>query len=167
MTVRRGGDPAARAELEVYGTKEAADTLRQVGDRAADMKPAMQRVFDIMEEGIRKQFESKGAHLGTPWPELAKSTVERKARAGLSSEPLVGATRHPADVAYRWTRPGEVCDQDWLELARRTSWHTFQQGGSKGPGSHTIPARKVVGVAKEDSSRIFATIRSYLSTGRL
>lgn len=44
----------------------------------------IRKVWDI--------FDSKGSLLGMPWPPLAPSTVERKARQGLSPEILVGET---------------------------------------------------------------------------
>jgi phage gpG-like protein len=155
----------ARADLEVFGDKEAADLLRQVGDRAVDMKPAFAKCYTIMEEGLRKQFESKGAYLGTPWPALAKTTLERKAREGLSSEPLVGASQILKTSLEGGRGRIKSVTKTQVRIGTKDFVARFHQGGSKTKAG--LPARKLVGVSRGDWSRVFATIRSYLSTGRL
>lgn len=74
-----------RFEMSISGVDAAVGELHDLVVRAEDMSPAMQQVKALLLAGHRKQFQSKGAYLGTPWEKDAPATVAKKARHGLAS----------------------------------------------------------------------------------
>ena len=73
------------AELDFSGLPETTEVLREIGGRGDDMRPATRIVRDLLVKGNRKVFESKGAAIGKPWPDLKPGTLARKARWGVPS----------------------------------------------------------------------------------
>jgi hypothetical protein len=72
-------------ELDFSGLSDTERKLRELAGRVDDMRPATRVVRDLLVEGNRKVFESKGAAVGRPWPDLKPGTLARKARAGIPS----------------------------------------------------------------------------------
>jgi hypothetical protein len=64
-----------RLELDARGIQKAGRHIHGAADRAADLRPAFQRVADEWLDSEKRQFES-----GKGWKKLAKSTRERKVR---------------------------------------------------------------------------------------
>jgi len=71
--------------MTISGVDAAVGELRDLVFRAEDMSPAMRQVKALLLEGHRKQFQTKGAYLGTPWAPDAEATVRKKARHGVAS----------------------------------------------------------------------------------
>jgi phage gpG-like protein len=77
-------------EITERGAATAALHLRQVGERAADPRPAFDKIGRDLQQSEAAWFATRGE--GT-WPPLAQQTEEFKAAQGLRSEPLVATGR--------------------------------------------------------------------------
>ena len=150
-----------RFDLEIKGDSTATARMEELSNRAVNLSPVLTAAGEIMKKGLAKQFDSKGAYLGgkgTPWPKLAKATVERKVRQGFNpdilrangelEESLRGGSGHVFRVAKTQVRTGT---KDYR--AR------FHQGGTiKGE-----PARKLVGLSTRDREKIFSLVRKHMT----
>lgn len=56
--------------------------LREMGDRARDLRPAMETIGEMLKISTDRRFETATDPDGNPWTPLAASTVARKAKAG-------------------------------------------------------------------------------------
>jgi phage gpG-like protein len=83
-----------RLRLYIDGEKAVAEDLRAIGQRARDAKPVMRVIQQLMARGAREQFETQGARSGEPWKTDTPAWIERKRRAGHSTdtEQETGAT---------------------------------------------------------------------------
>jgi hypothetical protein len=77
--------------ISLQGVKASAAMLNEIGERAVNMRPAFLRIRKLLIEGNRKQFETKGAYLGTPWAKSAPGTLARKARLEQDLTPMVAS----------------------------------------------------------------------------
>lgn len=72
-----------RASIDVEGIPGAKRMLSEIARRGLDMRPPLTGIKAILFEGNRKQFESKGSYLGTPWVADKPETIARKGREGV------------------------------------------------------------------------------------
>lgn len=70
---------AGHLSLRSEGATEIVQRMNARIARLHDMRPELIRAAEIVHEGTRQWYDSRGE--GT-WPELAESTIERKASAG-------------------------------------------------------------------------------------
>jgi hypothetical protein len=75
--------------IDLRGVQGSASMLEEIGERAINMRRAFIRIRKLLIEGNKKQFETRGRYLGTPWAQNAPGTLARKARLGQGSEPMV------------------------------------------------------------------------------
>lgn len=72
-----------RVELIVtHPPDPAAEALEEMGGRARNARPVMQKIMGHLTQAQREQFASEGARGGTPWPEKKDATKARQRRAG-------------------------------------------------------------------------------------
>lgn len=148
-----------RIDLDINGDKAAAARLKEIGDRAVNVKPVLTQIGEVMREGLAKQWETGGAHLGgkgSPWPKLAKATIERKAREGLNREVLRATGALESSL-----KGGAIFSvaSSQVRVGTKDFRARFHQGGTK----QGMPARKLVGVAKADRQGIFRLLRRHLT----
>lgn len=150
-------------DVDIFESAAVAD-LRGFAQRASDMRPAMGEVRPLMMEGIRRQFESHGNYLGTPWPALSYETVRRKSREGKSPELMVdqgylstSLTGGPGMVSRVTRTMARVGVQDFV--AR------FHQRGASGGRRGDMPARPVVGISDTGQELAMLIIRRFLIGG--
>jgi hypothetical protein len=91
-----------RLHVEALGDEVVARHLLAMSGRATNAAPAMIGVIAGLYNIAERQFESQGGYGGTPWPPLADTTVERKAREGLDPR-ILHAT---LDLRESLTEPG-------------------------------------------------------------
>lgn len=147
-------------DVDIYETAAVTD-LRGFAERASDMRPAMGEVRPLMIEGIRRQFESHGNYLGTPWPALSAETLRRKSREGKAPELMVddgdlaAALTGGRGMTSRVTRTSSrVAVKDFV--AR------FHQGGATEGRRGDLPARPVVGISDSGKELAMLIIRRFL-----
>jgi len=60
----------------VLRTKQAETMLKQIGVKANDLRTVFRGpIATSLAENMRQQFDSRGAHFGTPWPPLSSTTI--------------------------------------------------------------------------------------------
>lgn len=78
--------------IEAFGETEVSRTLLRFADNAADMSEAFDEVHEEFIAAEKAQFEGQGVGPSGPWAPLAPSTAAAKARLGIDSRILYGAT---------------------------------------------------------------------------
>jgi phage gpG-like protein len=105
------------------------DALAAFQASLADQSPVLGRIADDFRELIAEQFASEGRAGGTPWAELAPSTLRRKRGAAISILYETGA------LLRSLTDPGsadhlEESDGQSLTLGSRLPYALFHQTGT-------------------------------------
>lgn len=60
----------------VLRTKQAETMLKQIGVKATDLRAVFRGPIATSLAGhMKQQFETRGAHFGTPWPPLSTTTI--------------------------------------------------------------------------------------------
>ena len=156
-------------DTEVIGDEKVLLDLEEMIGRANDARPATRKVKEIFIESNKKNFESEGAHIGAPWPELTEATKERKAREGLDPRPLHGKSGdlERSLAGGKGKRTGAT-----KKGARAGSgiWYGIFARGTKGSvHSHNTGevARKVVGVNRSEEEEILESVAGYIVHGRV
>lgn len=150
-----------RLDLDLNGDKIALRKIDALGDRALETRPLLVAVGKVIQDGIAKQWETGGAYLGgegSPWPDIAKSTAERKAREGLSAT-LHGETGKLQDSLTGGQGSVIRITKLQVRVGTRDPKAYFHQGGT----SRGIPARKLVGIAPADRPKIFSLLRKHMT----
>lgn len=145
--------------FDVLGEDIAARHLYEMGSRAADPRPALRKVRDMLTRGHAKQFASHGSYLGTTWPPLAQSTLERKSGGGIGEQ--TGRMRRALEGGS----------------GRKTSVTKYQVAVGVNPklfyarffakGTETQPARPIVGATEGEIRTANWLIRRYITQGHV
>lgn len=146
--------------------RQAVGLLSGFGDRAGDMRPALGIVRELMVQGHEENFESRGSFLGSSWPPLSDQTVARKARQGLTPEPLIGESG--SLLASLSGGKGKVSRVTRTSARAGTSvfYARFHQGGASGKRRGEMPARPLVGMGESEFQAALSVISRYLEFGR-
>lgn len=150
-----------RVDFEVTGADLAARDLAEIGERAADAKPALRVAQNIFEKGLSRNFSSEGSYFGAQWEPNAPGTLAKKARLGQGAEVNVatGATREAAQGgAGRKTSLRKTS----VRVGLTPVGAIFAQRGTK-----YQPKRKVVGLAQADRELSVRMVERYVVHGRL
>ena len=140
-----------RFDLDIKGDRAAIKVIDQLGDRAVNLRPVLTDIGDIIEEGIARNFEAGGGEFGEPWPALATSTLERKARQGLSPEVL----RAMGDLEASLTG-GEGA-------VKRVAKFQVRVGTKRYVARFQQQRRAVIGISTQDRKRIFRLLRRHMT----
>jgi len=84
---------SAQAECRIVRGKDTAMHIRQIGDRARDLRPIWPGVGDDVRHAMVRQFATEGAYLGKPWKPTSPGYVQWKVRHGLDPQLLVATGR--------------------------------------------------------------------------
>lgn len=119
---------------EVTGMEAVRTRMLRFENVAVHMEPVLQRIAMRIEGEIEKQFATEGAHAGSKWAPLAKTTLARKKALGFPSDILVAT----GDLKRSWRKGGigNIFDvtPDMVRvgsLDKKTKFH--QKGTSKMP----------------------------------
>lgn len=126
----------------------AATHLRGVAARAANMKPILAAVLELLREGFRDNWASRGADFGGAWAPNRPGTLANKARRGQEGllhatgalEQAVGGGRG-ATRSVRLTSVRAGVSGRSLYYAR-----FIQAGRSGGKRGGAMAARPIVGI---------------------
>jgi phage gpG-like protein len=70
-----------RVELEVFGRPAVNRMLMRPADNSRDFRPSWNVILNELERAVQRQFDSEGGEFGTPWDDLADSTVAKRGSA--------------------------------------------------------------------------------------
>lgn len=152
----------------VVKQKQLRQMLKQIGVKAKDLRPVFKGpIATSLSRHMKEQFDTRGAHFGTPWPPLSTTTIKLRTRVvGPSSARR--STSRAGRAKAGFATPMQDSRRLYFTLTRRTDpeairvyqplqmfWgsklpyagihqveHTTQVFG-KGPFV-TVPARKTV-----------------------
>jgi hypothetical protein len=164
--------PAAfRAEVEVFGAKQSAEALRNMGERAYNTGPLMVELLLVLADSQRERMKT------APWAALKENTVERKAEQGEITEifrdesrPIKGSPTRVPDALYNAiTVPGAPGQ---LRHTTRT-WAVFGvQSAGKGQLFYARfvqnvrgTRRKILAISEETALTVAERTASYVYSG--
>ncbi len=149
------------------GASTAIDLLGDYADRTEDMKPAMQSIRDLLVEGHARNFESRGSFLGEPWPALAPSTLERKARQGLPAQPMVATGElRTALRGGRGRYTSATKTRARAGVNRRLFRARMSVAGAEGGRRGKQPVRSIIGTTRGQREQSTSIIQTFMDTGR-
>lgn len=161
-SVPRGRAQMLRITMELEGELIVDRLLAGIADRAGDLTPAWPGVVQVFRGIAQRAFDSEGASTGAPWPELAESTQQERARLGYGPQhPILqrtGALMRSLTLGAGGSTlmtPGrlEIGGIDYLK------YHQSNQPRKK------LPRRAPINLTMDDRHEIMRPIRLYL-TGR-
>lgn len=142
----------------VTGEEAAARHLADVSRRASDARPATTVVRKVLQDGLAKNFESRGAHFGASWPELAEGTVRRKGH----SRPLEASGDLAAALSGgRGKRSSSTRRRASAGVSRDLFYARFAKG------TKHQPARPIIGASAEEHAKALAVVRQYVLHGKV
>jgi phage gpG-like protein len=152
-----------RAELNTRGLDTTTDMLGEIGDRAEDMRPAMLVVRELLVAGNKKVFESRGGAIGTPWPDLASSTVARKARSGIPSLSSVMVETGDLQESLSGGKGARSrVTRSMVSAGTSLFYAVFHMAGSRGG---KVPARPPIGIPETERQESLTIMERYLLRG--
>ena len=137
--------------LDVRNDRKVADDLVDLGERARNAQPLLRAASEVLAGGLARNFRSRGAELGSPWPAKADGSPATLHATGALEAAMTGPfSRTTKTMGIAGARG------DSAFIAR------FHQGGTKSG----VPARKVIGVSRRDESVLLAMVQRYLLSDR-
>ena len=129
------------------------NALATFEESLAEQSPALMRIADDFREMMAQQFASEGQAEGTPWAELAPSTLRRR-RARTSILYQTGA------LLRSLTGPGAAGHVEELEgysitLGSRLPYASYHQSGTR-----RMPARPIIVLSGARAERWTEILRS-------
>lgn len=82
-----------RMDLETFGEKQFSREILRVGENAGNMRPAFDKVHDLILDVEGRQFKTQGGAYSGGWKPLAPATIRRKARKNLDPRILHATLR--------------------------------------------------------------------------
>jgi phage gpG-like protein len=147
-----------RLVIDTLGEQAVARDLLRFGHNAADVRPAMVQVLDLLRRAERRQFDSQGAYGSEGWPPLASSTVERKRREGLDPR-ILHATRRLRDSLTE-AGHGEqiaIARHDGLDFGTTVEYARYHQHGTS-----RAPQRRVVQLPESDRREVVRIVQRHV-----
>lgn len=140
-------------ETTVTGDEEAERRLRDLAERATDVRPALHRIADLIQRDQAQNFASGGGKFGK-WPALAAATAKRKGNA----TPLVAT-----GALERAMQPGRGKGR-----VRRVTKTKITAGTSLFYARfHQAHGRPVVGITTVRGKVAARLVERYITHGRL
>lgn len=152
-------------ELRVKSSAiEARRRLDLLQRRTKNPTAAWKEVGALLSKETQRQFETRGANLGTPWAPLAPATIRQKLAQGFSRQMLVrtfamkrGFTDRPMDI--------EVYAGRTARFGSSSKIAKFQHGGTMRGGKQHIPARPILKLTPHLRREIRKIVRRHLLKG--
>lgn len=94
-------DNPFRVEYDRRGFLRARKRIHELAERAGNATSAWNAFLDWFAHANRQQFGSRGVRYGTPWKELAPSTVDDKRYLGYQTDILIRDSTLLRSVADR------------------------------------------------------------------
>jgi phage gpG-like protein len=146
-----------RLSVDVLNDDHVRENLKDLGDRAVNAKPVLERAARVMANGIIVNFGTHGAYLGRPWVAKADGTPATLVRDGGLAADVGNLQRATRTMAVAGIKGPSAF------IAR------FHQGGTKdrkgGTGRQLMPARPIVGIADHDRVTLLDMLERHLMDG--
>jgi morphogenesis family protein len=148
----------------------AVSLLDGVATRSRDMRPAMVQIRELLIQGNKQNFESRGSLFGERWAPLKESTLERKAQQGLPVDPMIATrTLLTAIEGGKGKKTSATRTMASVGVSRDIFWVNFamkgrHRSGSGGKGGYE-PARPVLGMTEGERREAVTIMERYLMYG--
>jgi hypothetical protein len=119
-----------RLTIDSQGEELISRDLFGMAGRAADVRPAMVEIRDLIWDATSRQFASEGAFGSGGWEPLASSTVEAKERAGLDRRILHATLRMERSVTGDSPESIAVASRDGLDMGSSVPYTIHHQTGT-------------------------------------
>jgi phage gpG-like protein len=152
--------PGNFIHIEAMGIQATKDMLIRGMTATSRMKPALELVSMDMMKDVEINFTSQGRRGGGSWKPLADSTLERRARAGVTSDLILIVTSALKDSMTVRGDPEQDLriSQSEIRLKSNLPYARVQNEG----GGH-IPARPFATFVEGDVRRWVKICERYLS----
>lgn len=149
--------------IDVAGLPEATAMLQDAAARSEDMRPAMAQIKVLFTEGHKANFDSKGAFLGSPWPDNTDETKARKAREGIPalSDVLVGSGDLQEALSGGKGARTRV-SKGSVSVGVAPFYAIFAQGGAKGARRGVEEKRPVLGITDAEREESLSILTDFL-----
>lgn len=150
-----------RVDIEILGEKVVERRLLRFGERAVAAEPAMAAIGEMILKSETRQFDTEGASGGTPWQDLAPSTVATKARHA-GAYRILQETGVLFDSLTSKGATGNIFEvgPDHLRLGTDVPYATFHQTGTS-----RMPARPPVKLNELDRQGAVKLLQRWLVHG--
>lgn len=151
-----------RFTSKITGDEDAARNVLNIGKRARDPRPATKAAAEILQRGVKSNFESQGSDFGEPWAPNAAATQRRKGGGAVleDSGRLARAAKGGAGKRKRSSKRGAMAGVGGKSLF----YARFAQAGTEKHGKRgsAQPPRRIVGVSKGDRALITHLVNAYV-----
>ncbi len=149
-----------RLVLDIFGDVQVDREILRLEDRVRDARPAWNAIRDDLLVIGEKQFDSRGGR-AHPWPELADSTKEDKARRGKDPYAIL---EDGGDLRRALTQRGDknqefISEPDWMLFRPLLDYAEFHQRG------RGVPQRRVIDLTEHDRDSAVKRLQSWAITG--
>lgn len=125
------------------------------------MKPAFAAIRSLIIEGHKRQFDSKGSFLGTPWPPLAQATIDHKLAKGESANPLEATEALKTALSGGTGRSTSVTKSGVRVGVGKKVWYALFAG----KGTKHEPARPITGMSLSGSEEALNILERFVMHG--
>lgn len=155
--------------LTITGHLEGEEVIQRrltgLEERLTDMTPAWPSVLRVFRGIMQAAFDTEGGSTGSPWPQLAESTVKEREREGFSGRHPILARTHTLERALTTEGGASVVVQMPQYFAVAVDRDYFKYHQSKAP-RRIIPRRAPINLTQDNKTQLLHPIRLYV-TGRL
>lgn len=141
--------------------RRVAKRVRNMADRTQDVSKTWPKIGAYLSRQVRRQFSTRGKHMGTPWKPLKRSTLKEKRNLGFSRIPLV----RKGDLRQSFVgRPMniELYGKQRATFGSSLNTAVWQQRGTYRGGRRAIPPRPILQVTPEMRVQIKGTLQKYI-----
>lgn len=131
--------------LDVLNDREVADDITRIGERAVSAQPVLTAASEVLARGIVRNFQSRGASLGKPWPALADGSPATLIDTGGLAGQVGNMKRTTKTHAIAGTRG----DRSFIQKIHQK-------------GRNDMPARLSIGVSDRDRAVLLMMVERYL-----
>lgn len=135
-------------------------SLRQLGQRLADLTPVMREIAGVLADVTEEAFaQQRDPATQTPWQRLQQSTIDARTRRGFWPGKILQQTGQLAASVSQSSDFGK----DFAAVGSNLDYAAIQQlGGAAGRGgSAVLPARPFLGLSSEGEEEILDLIERH------
>lgn len=149
------------ADIAIRITGDDVDgALRKLLGQVEDTRPAMREISQTLADSVEEAFETESdPETGTPWPELAESTILQRTKRGTWPGKMLQISQGGLAASYIPT----FSDRLAAAFSNKPYARIQHLGGQAGRNRKvTIPARKHAGLTPEHRDEVLDIIERHL-----
>jgi hypothetical protein len=139
--------------------------LEGLEQRLSDMTPAWPHVLRAFRIIMYRAFSTEGGSTGSPWPQLAQSTIKDRERQGFPGRHPILARTHTLERALTSDGGASIVVELPQYFAIAVDLDYFKYHQSRRPRTK-IPRRAPINLTQDNKTSLLHPIRLYV-TGRL